>query len=154
MSAFLIAVFCLLPQTDAKEDKANSIQSRQGIEVKIESLELSRFNGELTSNLGKTGELVPKIERAVVLTISITGTDHTAAPRIRLANGTLIDVKILGNTLRRGVQGIKGAEGTEESWFEIDKALSLDEIFPCSVLARAKSADGNWINFEFKQITP
>ncbi len=133
MSSVLVVMICLSSVIDVG-DASNHELARDGVVVKIESVELSRFYGDLASSLEKTGSLLPKIERAIVLTTSITGTSKTAAPRIRLANGTVIDLTIHGNTLRHGVQQVKGVAGTQESWFEIENTLPLDQVFPCSVI--------------------
>jgi hypothetical protein len=151
MIKFILTTICLLPLCDIQDDSVSTVQSHEGIEVKLDGLELSRFGSELVPS---TEQLVPKIKRAIVLTTSISGSNETAAPRIRLANGNLIDLKIHGNTLRRGVLGIKGSDGTNEAWFEIDQKLPLDQIFPCTVVIGVKSKDGQWIKFSFENISP
>ena len=154
MYSVVLTAVLLAQLSDTSLSKTDTFQEARGIKVSIESLELSRFSGELVSNIGVAGQLVPKIERAIVLTTSIRGTQHSVAPRIQLANGSMVELKIHGNTLRSGVQGLKSAEGTDEAWFEIDKELALHEIFPCSIIVLAKARDGEWINFNFEGITP
>ena len=129
-------------------------QEKEAVTVAIDGIELTRFHGEIESSLGRFGDAVPKIDRAIVLTYTVIGSNKTAAPRLKLANGEMLDLRLHGNTLRQGILQIKGEAASSETWFELDRDLKLADIFPCQIVIEASPENGEMMKFVFEDVSP
>lgn len=141
-------------QVDHPESK-----SIDGVTVRVEALELSRFHGETSSALGDAqATLIPHIDRAIVLTTSILGSNEYESPTLQLANGKRINPTLMGNQIRRGVIQFQPSTDADTSvdewWFEVDSDLDLAEIFPCRLTIRASDGRARMTTFTFRELTP
>ena len=156
MKTMSVAIALLACVWVIPNDKNEMAVPDSEVSVRIDSIELSKFNGETIAAEGATKYKVPKIHRAIVLTLTIEGPTQHEVPRLWLNNSKLITPKLFGKTLRSGMQQLRPSENgtTWEAWFPVDQTTALNAMFPCTVEIATGETPETRKSHRFKNISP